>query len=159
MENASIETAAELADGGNIYMTVPDYIYLVNSAITTSVKAEDGDGGNITLHPTFLVLDGSKILARAVGGDGGNIHITTQGIFEFSDSPIDASSELGVDGEVMIALPGASTLEGEFVLPAERDRVDLRGPPCAGKKGTEISTFSATLRREGASMSPKSLQE
>ena len=159
MENASIETAADRADGGNIYITVPDYIYLVNSAITTSVKAEDGDGGNMTLSPTFLVLDGSKIIARAVGGDGGNIHITTQGIYEFSDSPIDASSELGVDGEVVIALPDASAIEGAFALSAERNAVSLPGPPCRGKKGTEISTFSAILRREGASMSPKSLQE
>jgi len=56
-------------------------LYLKEGSITTSVKKEYGNGGNITLNPEFIVLDNSKIIAQA---DSGNIDIDTTGLYEFS---------------------------------------------------------------------------
>ncbi|MDM8562464.1 filamentous hemagglutinin N-terminal domain-containing protein, partial [Candidatus Marithioploca araucensis] len=109
------------ADGGNITITSPGYIYLTpGGQITTSVGAEKGDGGNITLNPEFIILDNGKIIARAKEGQGGNIDINTTGIYKFppkSASSIDASSELGIDGVVTIDSPNENVTEGLLTLP------------------------------------------
>ncbi len=109
------------ADGGNITITSPGYIYLTpGGQITTSVGAEKGDGGNITLNPEFIILDNGKIIARAKEGQGGNIDINTTGIYTFppkSASSIDASSELGIDGVVTIDSPNENVTEGLLTLP------------------------------------------
>lgn len=120
MVDSSIETKTNQADGGNIWVSSPKYLYLRNSGITTSVEALNGNGGNITLKPNFVVLDTSPIIARAIGGNGGNINITTKGIYRFAaypDSPIDASSQLGLDGVVTVVSPDGVTDEGLLVLP------------------------------------------
>lgn len=120
MSDAAIETKTNQADGGNIFISSPNYLYLRNSSITTSVAAQNGNGGNLALKPNFLVLDNSPVIARAVGGNGGNISITTKGIYRFSPqttSPIDASSQYGLDGVVTIASPEGDTEEGLLTLP------------------------------------------
>jgi len=119
LENGAITTATTRADGGNITINSPGYLYLINSKISTSVGAKDGNGGNITLSPAFIVQDGSKIIARAVGGNGGNIDITTNGIFVFppaSKSPIDASSQKGIAGEIVISTPDINTAGNIVIL-------------------------------------------
>ena len=120
MVNSAIETKTNQSDGGNIFISSPKYLYLRNSSITTSVEAQNGNGGNITLQPNFVVLDTSPIIARAIGGNGGNINITTKGIYRFAlpdQSPIDASSQFGLDGVVTVASPEGETDEGLLVLP------------------------------------------
>ncbi len=127
-QNSIITAQAKRANGGNIYITSPGYLYLTHSGITTSVFAEKGDGGNITLAPEFIVLDDSEIIARAYEGRGGNIDITTTGIYNNTtqgifESPlrraINASSELGIDGEVQINTPEIDITAGLFALPTQ----------------------------------------
>lgn len=121
MRNGAIETKAESADGGNLAISATNYVYLINSTITTSVSEEFGGGGNVTAHPQFVVLDDSQIFAKAKKGKGGNIDITTNGIYNFTGEPIaeviNASSEFGVDGVVTIATPDTNAEEGFLVLP------------------------------------------
>jgi len=109
------------------------------------VNAENGDGGNITLNTEFIVMDTSRIIARAVGGDGGNIDIFTNGIFRFapeSASPIDASSELGVDGIVTVNSPETDISGGLLVLPSSfSDPVQWMNKPCAARSGADVSHF------------------
>jgi filamentous hemagglutinin family protein len=120
MQNGSIKTETINADGGNIHITSPGYLYLINGTITTTVKAIDGNGGNISLTPEFLVLENSRIKADASQGNGGNIQLTTTGIYNFSGEPIEeiitASSELGVDGEIAIDSPEMN-LDEFLILP------------------------------------------
>lgn len=121
MTDAAIETKTNQADGGNIFISSPNYLYLQNSSITTSVEAQNGNGGNIALKPNFLVLDNTPVIARAISGNGGNISITTKGIYRFAPqtaSPIDASSQYGLDGVVTIASPDGETDEGFLTLPS-----------------------------------------
>jgi len=145
MMNSSIETKTNQADGGNIFVSSPKYLYLRDSGITTSVEAENGDGGNITLQPKFVVLDTSPIIARAIGGNGGNIHITTKGIYRFSlenQSPIDASSKYGLDGVVTLASPDGETDEGLLVLPTNFDGAQaLLKNLCTWEHFENLSTF------------------
>jgi large exoprotein involved in heme utilization and adhesion len=102
-------------DGGNITLNVQDLLLLRhNSEISTSAGTEHkgGDGGNITINSPFIVAvpkEDSDITANAYTGRGGNINITTQGIYGLQFRPnrtplsdITASSDFGVNGTVQI---------------------------------------------------------
>ncbi|HEC85893.1 MAG TPA: hypothetical protein ENI48_11720 [Thioploca sp.] len=135
MQDGSIRTSATSADGGNIEITVPNYFYLIDSEITTSVGSGEGGGGNMTLQPEFIVLDGSQIIAQAYGGPGGNINITTTGIYNFTGEPVEevinASSKYGVDGIVVVNSPDKNVFEDIVILPAAFfDASTLLESPC-----------------------------
>jgi filamentous hemagglutinin family protein len=121
LEDSTISTETRRSDGGNITITSPGYLRLTNSSISTSVKAENGNGGNIILQPTFIVLDEGQIIAKAVSGDGGHIDIKAIGIYNFLPKPLDefisASSEFGLDGEVKINSPDTNVMESFVILP------------------------------------------
>ncbi|MDM8561922.1 hypothetical protein QUF54_01045 [Candidatus Marithioploca araucensis] len=121
MQNSTLKTETISADGGNLHITSPGYLYLTNSEITTSVQAIHGNGGNTTLKPEFIVLNKSHIKADASRGKGGNIQITTTGIYNFSGESINkiitASSQLGIQGEINIKSPDINLDEFLVVLP------------------------------------------
>ncbi len=100
--------------------------YINNGKISTSVGAEDGNGGNIRLAPEFIVLDKGKIKADATKGNGGDVMINTTGIYNFSkelvtgpdeNAAISAHSELGIDGEIRIHSPDTD-ISGDLIVPA-----------------------------------------
>ena len=113
----SVETTQ--ANAGDIDIQVGDLLHLRNdSAITTSVAGGEGKGGNITIDPTFVVLDDhSRIIAQAKKGSGGNINITADFLFQSPDSLIDASSEFGQSGTVTINSPETNITGSITVLP------------------------------------------
>jgi filamentous hemagglutinin family protein len=121
LEDSSVITEAQHSDGGNITITSPGYLRLTHSSISTSVKAENGNGGNIILQPTFIVLDDGQIIAKAVSGNGGHIDIKTVGIYNFLPEPleefINASSKFGLDGEVKINSPDTNVTGSLVILP------------------------------------------
>jgi filamentous hemagglutinin family protein len=101
--------------GGNITLNVQDLLLLrYNSEISTTAGTaqKGGDGGNITINSPFIVAvpkENSDITANAYTGKGGNINITTQGIYGLQFRPnrtplsdITASSDFGVNGTVQI---------------------------------------------------------
>ncbi len=151
-ESSSLKTEASHADGGNIEITAPSYLYLINSKITTSVGDGEGKGGNMTIKPEFIVLDGSQILAQAYGGPGGNINITTTGIYNFTGEPIEqvinASSKYGVDGEVKVDSPD-SDVSSKLVLPAKyvgaEEGLQSR---CSARTRKDLSSFVIKHLRE-----------
>ena len=126
MRNAEMTTDVKGATGGNITLNSPGYMYLQDSLITAcALDSEQGDGGNITLKPEFVVLDDSFILAQAAGkaGEGGKVEITAKGVYNFSDFSgarvvefinADATGG-GIDGEVEINAPEQESLEAEIV--------------------------------------------
>jgi large exoprotein involved in heme utilization and adhesion len=105
MLRSAITTEAKRADGGNIFIRATDILRMTDSEITTSVGSGFGNGGNITIDPIFVVLDSSRIVANAFGGNGGNIDITTDALLKSGDSTISASSQLGVQGTIRISAP------------------------------------------------------
>jgi filamentous hemagglutinin family protein len=119
------------SDGGNIKLTADNYLLLRRggSISTTAGFAQSGgNGGNITLNVPFIVAvpsENSDITANAFTGNGGNINITTQGIFgiepraQASDASNDitASSQLGVQGQIAINNPEIDPTKGVIELP------------------------------------------
>ncbi len=161
MRDSTIETKALNADGGNLEVIAASYVYLVNSRITTSVSEDFGGGGNIILNPKFVVLDGSQVFAKAKKGAGGNINITTTGVYNFTDEAIaeiiNASSEFGVDGLVTIATPDNNSDEAMFALPATLfDASTLLDKPCGQRLAENLSHFIVSAS-EGTSNEPDDL--
>jgi filamentous hemagglutinin family protein len=115
----TISSEALASDGGNIDIRVGNLVHLKNSEITTAVGSGAGAGGNITIDPTFVILENSKIVANAFGGPGGNIRIVADYFLSTPDSLIDASSELGVSGNVDISAPRTDLNNGLKPLPAQ----------------------------------------
>ena len=101
--SATIEAKVNAGNQGNINLTT-DNIFLRNNSEITVTATGAATGGNIAINNTdnIVLLDNSQIIADAIQGNGGNINITTQGLFVAPDSLISASSELGLDGNVEI---------------------------------------------------------
>ncbi len=118
LRDASIATQAISSDGGNITITAPRLIHLIDSRITTSVESGVGGGGNIFIDPQFMVLQNSQIVANAFGGPGGNIHIIAGQLISDPATAISASSTLGIDGSVNIEAPDSDVSADLAVLPA-----------------------------------------
>lgn len=139
---ASITTEATRAGGGKINLVAQDLMYLVDSRITSSVADGSGNGGDINIDPTFVVLDNSQILANADAGNGGNIQITTQYFIASSDSRVDASANTGVDGAINISSPDTDLSGALADLPASfLNAAALLKQRCAASAGGVSSSF------------------
>lgn len=153
-DGSQISTTSNTADGGTITLQLTGYLYAQASAITTSVGDSVGGGGNITLDSAFLVLDNSSVIARAIGGPGGNINITTNGIFRFlpvANSPIDASSQRNVDGIVEIHAPDVNLSGSLLVLTSDfLDAEDSLQSPCSAQLAENLSSL-VVIERAGVS--------
>ncbi len=142
---AEIATRASLADGGNISLSVGELLKLSQSSITTTVGGGLGNGGNITIgQPAFVVLNQGLIQANAYGGNGGNIRIVTDRLVASTNSRIEASSELGIDGSVEISSPNVDVGSGLMVLPSNYlDTTLLLRDACSGRMGATSSFTGA----------------
>jgi len=144
-------------NGGNITLNVRDLLLQRHdSQIATDARAGTGNGGNIKINGQFIVAvpnENSDITANAVRGRGGNINITTSGIYgqEFRPtltplSDITASSDFGVNGTVQINTPDVDPSRGLTNLPQQL--VDVSGlvnSSCA-VAANEESNFVVTGR-------------
>ena len=144
-------------EGGNINLQAQDLLLLRrNSQISTNAGGT-GNGGDIDINSQFLVavpIEDSDITANAVRGRGGNINITTQGIYgqNFRPRPtplsdITASSDFGVNGVVQINTPDLDPSKGLATLPGELvDVSELVGSGCEVAANEESSQFVVTGR-------------
>ncbi|MBD2492888.1 filamentous hemagglutinin N-terminal domain-containing protein [Nostoc sp. FACHB-280] len=120
----AIIATTKIGEGGNIAVSANTLLMRHNSAINAT-SGSVGNGGNITINaPIILALENSDIVANAVKGRGGNIAITTHGIFGLKYSPqltlesdITASSQLGVNGTVEVNTVGVDPNSGLVELP------------------------------------------
>lgn len=144
MDKSVVSTEALQADGGNIKIFAEDLVHLVDSLISASVGGGvETEGGNVSIDPEFVVLKNSQIIANAYEGAGGNIDIISDVFLADPDSLIDASSSLGIDGQVDIQSP--ITHVNSLVKPLSKDFrsvVALLRQPCMARvhKG-EYSSF------------------
>ena len=115
LNRSGILSDAKSVSGGNITLTISDRLLLRNNSfITTSSGSSEGNGngGNITIgSPLIIATPGdNNIIANAYAGTGGNVNITSQGLFGIQyrdqDSPftsdVTASSTFGQNGVVTI---------------------------------------------------------
>lgn len=139
--NSSITTATANADGGNITID-PILVYLKNSSISTSVNGGTGNGGNIYLTSNQLVLDSSQIIAQADAGNGGNINLNA-GVIILSQtgSLISASSNLGVQGTVLLSSPVTDVNAALVEMPSALKDIASLSPRRCISSGDDISSF------------------
>ncbi|WP_413176360.1 filamentous hemagglutinin N-terminal domain-containing protein [Anabaena azotica] len=157
--NAFISAATASGEGGNIEMqagrTLSDNSLLLmrhNSYISATASGT-GNGGNITINAPFIVTfpqEDNNIITRAIQGRGGNIHITTQGLFGFQSSDqltpksdISASSDFGINGTVEINTPDTDPSQGLAQLPTEV-RVPEIAQGCTVGGGQVTNSFIVT---------------
>jgi filamentous hemagglutinin family protein len=142
---AEISTAAlgerSAANGGNITLHVRDLLYLTSSEISTSVKGETGNGGNITIDPQLVILDHSIIKADAIAGNGGDITITASRFIQSSDSSVEATSQLGTSGKVTIN--GLVNANGAVVVLSTqlRERTEVLREACESRASEPVSSL------------------
>jgi len=146
LENGGSITAASASGrGGNITLNVPTSLQLRGGSRITAEAGGSGDGGNLTVSAeTIALLRNSNIDANAFEGNGGNIAITTNGLFSSPGSAITASSQLGVDGIVKIEQFGANL--GEIIADFAGDRLDASALVTVSCEDYQNSEFIVTGR-------------
>ena len=150
-DRAGISAATASGEGGNIRVQAQNLWLLQNSQVTTTAGGA-GNGGNITLNASVILGAGnSDIAANATQGRGGNIQITTQGIFGLKfrpqltpDNDITASSQFGLNGTVAITDPAIDPTSGLVNLPL--NLVDSSQQIATGCGSSQGSAFIATGR-------------
>ena len=154
LSGGTISTETLDADGGNITITASQLVYLLNSVISTSVSGGLGDGGNITIDPVFVVLNNSSIIANAHGGNGGNILIVAENFFQDENSIVEASSDLGIDGTVIIESPDENISNNLADMPESLlAEIELASQQCDLRTRKDISSL-VLVGRDGLPPSP-----
>jgi large exoprotein involved in heme utilization and adhesion len=121
------ETAS--GEGGNITLRVDNRLLLRTNSLISATAGGTGTGGNLDIRTGEFIIavpyENSDIIANAFQGKGGNVNITTQAIFglEFRSrltplSDITASSEFGLQGNVVINTPNVDPSRGIVHLPS-----------------------------------------
>lgn len=150
-DQGSITATAQSGQGGNIVLQGQSLI-LRHGSVVSATAGEGGDGGNITVKaPIIGGFENSDIIANAVRGRGGNIQITTEGIFGLKfrsqltpENDITASSDFGINGTVQVNNVGVDPNSGLIQLPADIiDPTQQIAATCAANQG---SSFVVTGR-------------
>ncbi len=157
---SKITADADQADGGNVRIISKNLMRLIDSEILASVGGGQGtQGGNLELESGFIVLERTDIAARAVQGDGGRISVLSEVFLADPSSVLDASSDMGIDGEVLIQASfsdldgGLKPLSNEF-----QDAGNLLKEPCEARvKGGDYGSF-IVKGRDSLPMEPGALQ-
>jgi large exoprotein involved in heme utilization and adhesion len=124
--------------------------------LISTEAGNNGNGGNMNINAKFIVAvpkEDSDIVANAERGRGGNINITTQGIYGLQYRPqrtplsdITASSQFGVNGTVQINTPGIDPSRGLANLPENLvDTSALIANSCIARSSQQDSSFTIIL--------------
>jgi hypothetical protein len=156
LRNTIVETSANQASGGNIKLTAPNLVRIVDSTITSSVQGEAGsNGGNINIDPQIVVIQNSQLLANANAGAGGNINVAALGaVLVDPNSVLSATAgPAGISGSVNINSP-IQVLSGALVpMKLAYTQTGLSGDRCAADPKGQFSSFVQT-GRDGAPQTP-----
>ena len=148
----SVSASTESGQGGNITLEVANSLQLRNQSQISAEAGGMGNGGNLTINAnTVVALENSDIIANAVAGAGGNIRISTSGIFgtQFRpqltpESDITASSQFGVSGTVNITTPEVDA--SAAVVELSDSVIDPNQQIVSGCDAAEPNTFIITGR-------------
>ena len=156
---------------GKISLYAGNLLDISYSEITTSVQSGLGNGGDISITSPLaesgqtagvesVTLNHGKIVANAYEGRGGNIHIVTDQFIQSSDSIVEASSALGIDGTIRIEAPDEDVSTGLTLLPGNfLDATRWLKTPCSARIGQQqqVSRF-ALVGRDAMPTPPDDLQ-
>ncbi|WP_171843606.1 two-partner secretion domain-containing protein [Nostoc sp. NIES-3756] len=131
LDNKAKISADTTGGGGDIFINTPLLVLRRGSSITTNAQGKDIPGGNITINNQngFIIAvpqENSDISANSRDFRGGQVKITTQGIFgtKFSNVPTPESditatgANSQLSGTVQINTPEVDPNQGLISLPA-----------------------------------------
>jgi filamentous hemagglutinin family protein len=125
LNNGKINAETVNSNGGGITLEIGNYLLLANNSKITSTAGtlqSGGNGGNVQINAPFIIgfatHPNHQIIANAFTGKGGNIEITTNGIFGIQYIDIQASSQSGTQGIIEINTPGIDPTSGLTKLPS-----------------------------------------
>jgi filamentous hemagglutinin family protein len=131
---SQITAAAAFGNGGNLRLeNLETLILRRGSTLSTQAGTGNGqgNGGNISIDAGFVItglFEDSDIVAKATRGRGGNIEITTFGLYGIEQrraiahngtNDIDASSEFGVSGTTAVNLLVDDNRQSQVELPQQ----------------------------------------
>jgi large exoprotein involved in heme utilization and adhesion len=158
-------------NNANINLTVQDLLLLRNHSLISAQAFNIAKGGNINISAKdgFVVavpVENSDINANASRGNGGRINIATQGVFgtkyrlaNTNESDITASSQFGLNGQVIVNTLNVDPTQGLQIFPTTvldtSNQIAQRCSP-GGKLASSQNRFTLT-GKGGLSSSPNDL--
>ena len=133
LNNGRLLASVEAGEDGNIELNIEDVLVLRGDSLISATAVNDANGGNVDIVVPFIIAlspdgdDGNDIRANAMDGDGGRIAIEANTLFGIEENrampgnmsnDIDASSEAGIDGEVIITTLEVDPDQGTDPLPS-----------------------------------------
>ncbi|NET55517.1 MAG: S-layer family protein, partial [Symploca sp. SIO2E6] len=157
--------------GANIHLELADALFLSNESLISAAAIGEANGGNITINLTseegiFVAFpatgaNGSDIIAKAEGGNGGRIDITSNlGLYGIRErqaidgnrtNDIDASSDFGISGQITINSLAIDPSQGLSELPIDTAAPQL--DQTCSPSGSGRNEFTVT-GRDGLPPSP-----
>ncbi len=153
---SELTTRSAAGAGGDMRLDVRQWIEAIDSEISTSVQGGAGGGGDITItmdgepDVSVMILERTRLTAQASQGRGGNMLIRTDALVPSAPpgTVISASSEFGVDGDILIDAPDTSILTTLTALPsAFLDAATLLRAGCSAERRESVA--SLLLRGRG----------
>lgn len=135
-DNALLNASTFSGEGGNIILQIGKFLFLKDNSTISAEAFNNANGGNLTIDARFIIAfpnQNNDIVANAAQGRGGNIDITTEGIFGIEERPlnpftndINASSQFGLDGEITLNLINTDIFQETAELPRKIVEIDNR---------------------------------
>ncbi|MFW2405336.1 MAG: CHAT domain-containing protein [Gammaproteobacteria bacterium] len=153
LTGSTIETSAEDAGGGDIVINGRGSLLIQEQS---GVDASDtgGEGGNVfvTMGESIVVIDESRLLARAAvsGGDGGVIELSTEVFIKSNDSDVIAENRVLINRLEKNLEADVAALPAEFI-----DAQDMFRASCAATSGSDARSSFTVYRRSGLPISPE----
>jgi large exoprotein involved in heme utilization and adhesion len=164
LKDQSSITVSAGRNGGDIRLSAPELVYLLDSSITATAGTKltstgaGGKGGNITIDPQFIVLQHSFISANAAIGQGGNINLVSDFLFNSDLSNNNITATGTTNGTVNITAPaldlGAELITLPNSLLSAESQLQER---CTALLQGDFSSF-ISIGRGGTEPEPEELQ-
>jgi large exoprotein involved in heme utilization and adhesion len=146
LNNGSIIGLTVSGNGANINLKVQDSLQLRGNSQISTTAGNNGNGGNITIAANTLAIVNSSSIRADAGRQGGNVQITTKGLFALEDA-ITASSALGTQfsGTIKIDTPDITPTQG-LVQDPNFTADNQVGNSCTAVAGKDSSEYTETGR-------------
>ena len=160
LKDQSSITVSGGRNGGEIRINAPDLVYLLDSSITATAGGVGGSGtgGNITIDPQFIVLQNSFISANAAIGQGGNIKLVSDFLFNSDLSNNNITATGTTNGTVNITAPQLDLGSELITLPTSLLSAESQlQERCTALLRGDFSSF-ISIGRGGTEPAPEELQ-
>ncbi|MDV3350650.1 filamentous hemagglutinin N-terminal domain-containing protein [Leptothoe sp. LEGE 181152] len=160
LNDGKLLASVQAGEDGNINLEIEDALILRGDSLISAEAFNDANGGNVNITTPFIIAlspdgpNGNDIQAIARQGNGGRIAIQANTLFGIEENKatfgnrtndIDASSEAGIDGEVIIDTLQVDPDEGIDPLPSGLATPEISQGCQTGSNGQFIATGQGGL--------------